>query len=179
MKGPARILALVENSMTSDRFSMTSDRKIMTSDRFSMTSDRFLDIQSEVNKRFTEPVYCFIYSYPTDLSIRAFRSEAGELKNSSPGYPSIPSNLINPRETKAKNQSQEFNEGGSGAAARPSSPVSQAQRSRQMVAGQEESKERKRPRGGGTFPGGSPWFALPQSIDGRAGPEFSRREENA
>ena len=92
MKGPARILAFVENSMTSDRFSMTLDR--------------FLDIQREVNKRLTEPFYCFIHSYPIALPIRPLRSEAAGLKNSSPGYPSIPSNLINPRETKAKNSTR-------------------------------------------------------------------------
>jgi len=156
MKKPAGILALVENSMTSDRFSMTSDRFSMTSDRFSMTSDRFLAIQSEANKRLAETIYCFIYSYPTDLSIRAFRSEAAGLKKSSPGYPFLQSILINPRETKAKTQSQEFNEGGNGLAARPGLPASQARGSQQGVAGQEEGKERKRPRGGGMIPGGSP-----------------------
>ena len=165
MKKPAGILALVENSMTSDRFSMTSDR--------------FLAIQSEANKRLAETIYCFIYSYPTDLSIRAFRSEAAGLKKSSPGYPFLQSILINPRETKAKTQSQEFNEGGNGLAARPGLPASQARGSQQGVAGQEEGKERKRPRGGGTFPGSFPWFALPLGIDDRGGPEFSRRQENA
>jgi len=159
MKKPAGILALVENSMTSDRFSMTSDR--------------FLDTQNEVNKGLAETIYCFIHSYPNDLSIRAFRSEAGELKNSSPGHPSIPSNLINPRETKDKNQSQEFNEGKSGAAARPCFRVSQALRSRQMVAGQGESKERKEAEGRRDDSRRLPWFALPHCMDDSRGAEFS------
>ncbi len=172
MNGPAGILALVENSMKSDRFFMISDRFFMISDRFFMISDRFLDTQKQENKQITEPVYSFFYCSSIVISIKPYRIEVACLKDSANDLPPIQQYLFHPRET--KNRKRRIHLGGRNAEARRSFSASQAPGSRQVIAGQDKGEEKKRPRGGGTYPGGSPWYALPLGIDGRGGAEFSR-----
>ena len=180
MNGPAGILAPVEKSMTSDRFSMTSDRFSMTSDRFSMTSDRFsmtsdrfLDTQAEDNKQIAEPIYSFFYCSSIGISIKPYRIEVACLKDSANDHSPIQSNLFNPRGRKNRNPRAPL-EG----KRRPAGRCFQrppAWITRPGGPGYEESKERrKEAEGRRDIFRRLPGIALPLRIDGCGGAEFSR-----